>query len=220
MIEFPKDDTLTYKQRHPVLMERVKWAMIILGILQFAVCIACAVWGGNVVDYAGVESFVRGMDWVIPAVGRLGSLSLNPGVGRFTFAMGMIVTIPFNLAFFIWGLFYRTMDEQFIYLSKKSTRKRISLLVPLIYLTSSVLTDMGLINWIGLATAKHIYDRPNQPYVHFLVSEGVKYGIAAAVFCMFIGFGYNLFLIMWVKVVPALIKVTISGAPQTDRRLF
>jgi hypothetical protein len=214
MIEFPKDDTLTYKQRHPVLMERVKWAMIILGILQFAVCIACAVWGGNVVDYAGTEPFVRGMDRFIPAVGRLGSLSLNPEVGRFTFATGMVVSILFGIAFFIWGLFYRTGDEQTVRMAKQSMGKRIKVLVAVFFLTSVILTDMGLINWVGLATAKHMYDQPDQTYVHLLVSEGVKFGIAAAVFCCVIGVGYAFFLLMWVKVVPALIKVTISGGPQ------
>jgi hypothetical protein len=214
MIEFPKDDTLTYKQRHPVLMERVKWAMIILIILQFVVCIACAVWGGNVVDYAGVESFVRGMDWLIPAVGRLGSLSLNPEVGRFTFAMGMVVSILFGSAFFIGGLFYRTMDEQITLMASRSMESRVKLLLGVFLFTSVILTDMGLIKWVGLATAKGIYDHPEQPFVHFLLSKGVKFGIAAAVFCFAIGSGYALILGLWVKLVPAWIKLVISANPQ------
>ena len=45
--------------------------------------------------------------------------------------------------------------------------------------------------------------RPNPPQL----SEGVKFGIAAAVFCFAIGFGYELFLGAWLKLVPAWINL-------------
>lgn len=215
MIEIPKDEILTYKQRHPVLMERVKWAMTILGCSQLLVCIACAVWGKNVVGYAWVEAFVRGMNWLIPAVGRLGSLSLDPEVGRFTFAVGMVISIMFGVAFFVWGLFYRTMDEQMAYWAKASSGRKVKMLLGCIFATSLILTDIGVIHgWVGLATAQGMYDHPEQAFVHFLLSEGVKFGIAAAVFCFAIGFGYALILGMWIKMVPAWIKGAISGEPQ------
>ena len=214
MIEFPKGEALTYKLRHPLLMERVKWALAILAPAQLLVCIACSVWGGNVVSYAWVEAFVRGMNWLIPAVSRLGSLSLEPEVGRFTFAVGMVISILFGIAFFIWGIFYRTLDEQAAYWLALSGGRKIKSVLGLLLGSTFILTDFGLIHWVGMATARGIYEHPSQVYVHYLVSDGIKYGISSAVFCMFIGSGYGLILFLWLKVVPGWIKASMPSKPQ------
>lgn len=214
MIEFPKDEALTYKLRYPLLMERVKWAMAILVAAQLLVCIACSVWGRNLVSYAWVEAFVRGMNWLIPAVSRLGSLSLDPEVGRFTFAAGMVISILFGIAFFIGGIFYRTLDEGVAYWAELSGGRKIKVILGFFFGSTFILTDFGLIHWVGMATARGMYEYPNQTFVHYLVSDGVKYGISSAVFCMFIGIGYALIIGGWIKIIPIWIKAAIFSKPQ------
>lgn len=213
MIEAQKNEVLTYQLRHPVLMERVKLAMAILVAAQLLVCIACSVWGKSVVAYAWVAAFVRGMNWLIPAVSRLGSLSLDPEVGRFTFAAGMVISILFGIAFFIWGMFYRTFDEHIEYWTKLSGGAKIKSVLGLLFGSTFILTDFGLIHWIGMATARGMYEYPDQIFVHYLVSDGVKYGISSAAFCFCIGSAYGLVLGGWIKVVPAWIKASMSSKP-------
>jgi hypothetical protein len=197
---YQKESTLTNFINHPMLMHRLKVALLLLLIFEMLVCFTCSTYGQGLADLAISRSIVSGVAWLIPAVYRMGSLSPNAELGEFTMAFGMMAAFPLFITSFIYCMMYRTNAEMATFMRSQSTGFRIKFALGALMMLSVILTDMGLIHLVGFLSGVGISDPSVGGKMNRLFhSTGLIFGWSSSFYCSITAAFYAMTLAGFIK---------------------